>query len=182
MKKIYAAIFALCLMCGTTALAAENNSTTINQDSIAKTGSTTVSYTIEENETYTVIIPSSVKLTNSGDKLSGPVSVKLQTGSFNVAGKRITVSLTGTTNGFKLKNGANEIPYNLKAGGIEYGAGSIVLSWTYGDTYTDQTNPLNVQTTKGFANFPAGDYTDTLTFNVSVTENNNAVDQSESNQ
>lgn len=171
MKKIYAAIFALCLMCGTTALAAENNSTTINQDSTDKTGRTTVSYTIDANETYTVTIPSSVKLTNSGDKLSGTVSVKLQTGKFNVAGKTITVSLTGTTNGFKLKNGTNEITYNLQAGGNEYSADSTVLSWTYGQN-TDNTMPLVVQTTNGLPNLPAGDYTDTLTFNVSVTDNN----------
>lgn len=168
MKKIYAAIFALCLMCGTTALAAEKNSITINQNSTDKTGSTTVSYTIEENETYTVTIPSEVTLKNDKGTLSGSVSVRLQTASFNVPDKTITVELS--TAALKLVNENREINYTLSAAAKEYKAGDTVLRWTYGEN-TDQTNAL-VATAYVSSNLPAGDYTDTLTFKVSVTDNN----------
>lgn len=170
MKKIYAAIFALCLMCGTTALAAGNNSTTINQDSTAKTGSTTVSYTIDKNETYTVTIPSSVSL-NGTDNLSGILPIGLKTDKFNVSGKTIAVKLTSTANNFNLVNGTSKIVYTLKASGKVYNVNDTLLSWEYGQSTTDQTLAL-VPVATVSSTLPAGDYTDTLTFNVSVTDNN----------
>lgn len=167
MKKIYAAIFALCLMCGTTALAA--NSTTIDQDSTDKTGSTTVSYTIKENETYTVTIPSSVSLKGT-DNLNGILSIGLKTDNFNVSGITIEVKLTSTENDFNLVNGTSKIAYTLKASNVVYGVNDTLLSWKYGQK-TDQTLALVPMATVS-STLPAGDYTDTLTFKVSVTDNN----------
>lgn len=166
MKKAFAMLLALCLLCGGVALA-ENS--TINQDSASKTADTTVSYTIAENETYTVTIPSSVTLTNAGDNLSGTVSVRLQTPNFNVVGKTIAVKLTKAA--FELANGDNKIPYSIKSAGNGVALNDTVLSWTYGDATTDNTKALTVQSTNGLSNLPAGDYTDTLTFTVSVTSN-----------
>lgn len=165
MKKIFAMALALCLPCGMTALA---DNTTINQDSTSKTADTTVSYTIAENETYTVTIPSSVTLTGS-DNLSGMISIGLKTEKFNVPGKTIAVKLTSAENDFKLVNGEKKIPYTLKAAGVEYKADDTVLEWTYGNA-TDQTKALVVSAIVS-SNLPAGEYTDTLTFTVSVTGN-----------
>lgn len=164
MKKAFAMLLALCLLCSGAALA-ENS--TINQDSASKTANTTVSYTIAANETYTVTIPSSVTLTNAGDNLSGTVSVRLQTPNFNVMGKTIAVKLTKAA--FELANGTNKIPYTLKAAGKEYNVDDTLLSWTYGEQ-TDQTLALVAGATIS-STLPAGDYTDTLTFTVSVTSN-----------
>lgn len=165
MKKILAMVLALCLMCGGAALA---DNTTINQDTQNKTANTTISYTISAGENYIVTIPSSLTLTNSGDKLSGTIAIRLDASGFNVSGKTIAVKLSEAA--FKLVNGEKEIPYNIKAAGVEYKSGDTVLSWTYGEA-TDTTRALVVQSTSGLSNLPAGEYKDTLTFAVSVSEN-----------
>lgn len=166
MEKILALVLALCLLCGGTAMA---DATTINQDSTSKTANTTVSYTIATNETYTVTIPSAVTLTGTGS-LSGTLPIRLQTPNFNVTGKTITVKLTSTANGLKLKlaNSTSEIAYTLKAAGVEYKAGDTLLSWTYDGETTEKTLPLVAGATLS-SNLLAGEYTDTLTFTVSVT-------------
>lgn len=164
MKKILAMVLTLCLLCCGVALA---DNTTINQDSTSQTADTTVSYTVAENESYIVTIPSAVTLENKKGSLSGAVSVRLQTPSFNVSGKTITVKLTSTANDFNLVNGNNQITYTLKAGGVMYKVDDTLLSWTYGEN-TDQTLAL-VANAFDYGSLPAGDYTDTLTFTVSVT-------------
>lgn len=165
MKKLFALVLTLCLLCGSVAVA-EN--TTINQDSNDKTASTTVSYTIAACEEYTVTIPSSVTLTGT-DNLSGTMRISLKTENFNVFGKTITVKLTSSVNDLKLKlaNSTSEIDYTLKAGGVKYQVNDTLLSWTYSQN-TDQTLALVAQATVS-SKLPAGEYTDTLTFAVSVT-------------
>lgn len=162
MKKIFAMALALCLMCGTTALA----DTTITQDTEAKSASTTLSYTIEECTDYTVTIPSKALLVNRDGTLNGSIAVKLNTSTFNVANKKITVKLEQA--GLKLVNGTNEIIYTLMAGGEEYKSGDTIIEWTYGEK-TDQSNTLILQAYPS-SNLPAGEYTDTLTFSVSVED------------
>lgn len=159
MKKILALVLALCLCCGIAV------ADTITEKSDSNTASTTVSYTIEACEEYTVTIPSSVKLENKSGTLSGLVSVRLDTSKFNVVGKTITVKLSEAA--LNLVNGASKIAYTLKNAGVEYKAGDTVLEWAYGGA-TDQTKAL-VVTAYMPSNLPAGDYSDTLTFTVSVT-------------
>lgn len=170
MKKILALVLALSLMFSVTALA---DNTTINQDTENKTASTTVSYTIATNESYTVTIPSSVTLTGT-DNLSGTLAIGLKTPNFNVSGKTIMVKLTRTANEFNLVNGEKKISYTLKASGVTYKVNDTLLSWTYGRN-TDQTLALVAQATVS-SNLPAGDYTDTLTFTVSVDSSEASVD------
>lgn len=170
MKKILALVLALSLMFSVTALA---DNTTINQDTENKTASTTVSYTIATNESYTVTIPSSVTLTGT-DNLSGTLAIGLKTPNFNVSGKTIMVKLTRTANEFNLVNGEKKISYTLKASGVMYKVNDTLLSWTYGRN-TDQTLALVAQATVS-SNLPAGDYTDTLTFTVSVDSSEASVD------
>lgn len=165
MKKLISLLLTLCLLCGVVALA-ENANTTIDQNTTEKTATTTVSYTIGTCEEYTVIIPSSVTMTATGTNLSGTVAVRLQTPDFNVSGKTITVKLTQSLNNLTLVNGTNKITYTLKAAGKEYNVGDVVLQWTYGES-TDQTNALVAQATLT-SGLPAGEYSDTLTFTVTV--------------
>lgn len=171
MKKFLALALALCLLCGGVALA---DDTTINQDSTGNTGSTTVSYTIQPNETYTVTIPSSVTLTADEDSaLTGSMTIALDASNFNVSGKKINVKLTDTTNDFNLVNGQQKISYFLKRNGNTeaIAKGSLVLDWassnglTYGSYTNNATYTISAEIPE---HAPAGDYTDTLTFTVSV--------------
>lgn len=173
MKKFLALALALCLLCGGVALA---DDTTINQDSTGNTGSTTVSYTIQPNETYTVTIPSSVTLTADEDSaLTGSMTIALDASNFNVYGKTINVKLTGTTNDFNLVNGTNKIEYSLtRSDNTEpLQIGALVLNWSLSngllyEAYTCSGTYAIRSTIPAHA--PAGNYTDTLTFTVSVDE------------
>lgn len=171
---------ALCLLCGGMAMAEGEDTgtnptltgtdkTTIDQDSEKQSADTTVSYTIENCEDYTVTIPGSVTLTGT-DNLSGMIAIELDTTAFNVPGKTITVKLSNAA--FKLLSDEREIQYTIKAAGKEYSMGDAVLSWTYGDG-TSMTQALVVGATVS-SNLPAGVYKDTLTFAVSVTDPNAA--------
>lgn len=169
MKKILAIVLILCLLCGGVALA---DNTTINQDSTSQNATTTVSYTIATCEEYTVTIPSSVTMSGSSDNISGSISISLNITKFNVAGKTIKVVLSSAANGYTdgkyaLVSGENKINYTLKQSGKEYKPGDTVIEWTYGGG-TQVSQSLNAQAYPS-ANLPAGDYTDTLTFTVSVT-------------
>lgn len=172
MKKLLspAPALALCLTLGVTATA-EGNNTTINQSSTSKTGTTTVSYTVAACEGYTVTIPASVTLTGSTGNLSGTLAIRLYTRDFNVSGKTIAVKLTNSTNSLYLVNKDNadkKFTYTLNASGNTYYVNDTLLSWTYGNSNTDQTLALVAQATTPLG-LPAGEYTDTLTFTVSVT-------------
>lgn len=166
MKKFLAILMTLCLLCGALAFAEESTANTITNKTENKTANTTVSYKIAENDSYTVTIPSKVTLEDKGSgQLSGILSVKLLTTNFNISGKQITVKLT--TCALKLVYGTNKISYTLKAAGKEYAQGDSIITWTYGDKTTNTTNTLVVGATVS-QTLPAGEYTDTLTFTVSV--------------
>ncbi len=168
MKRILAFALALCLLCGVTAYA---DNTTINQDSASKEASTTVSYTIATCKEYTVTIPASVTMSGTSDNIRGSITVQLNTTKFNDAGKTIKVVLSSAANGYEnnkyaLVSGENKIPYVLKQEGNEYKPGDTVLEWTYGEG-TQVSKTLNAQAYPS-SNLPAGTYSDTLTFTVSV--------------
>lgn len=172
MKKVLAFFLSLSLLCGALAFAEESTTNTITNKTEQKTADTTVIYEIVENDSYTVTIPSKVTLEDHQGSLSGTLSVKLQTKAFNVSGSQITVKLTKCN--FKLVCGTNEIPYTLKASGKEYEQGDSIISWTYGQS-TEVSNTLVVQATVSKP-LPAGKYTDTLTFTVSIESANEETD------
>lgn len=166
MKKLLSLALVLCLMLGVTAMAEGN---TITQDSSEKKGQTTVKFNIEATENYTVTIPSSVSLdkTSTGT-IEGSDKIVLDTRDFHATGKTVTVTLSSSANGFKLKNGDNEISYTMKSGSVIMTGDMTLASWTFGqDTY--QNVPISFECDTNLSNLPAGDYTDTLTFTVSVT-------------
>ncbi len=167
MKKLISLLLTLCLLCGVVALA----DTTINQGSDDKAATTTVSYTINTCEDYTVTIPSSVSMSGTSDNISGTISISLDTTTFNVASKTIKVVLSSAANGYTdgkyaLVNGENKINYTLKRSGQEFKLGDTLIEWTYGNG--TQVSVSLIAQAYPSANLPAGNYTDTLTFTVSV--------------
>lgn len=175
MKKFLAILMTLCLLCSAFAFAEESSTTTINNDSETKTANTTVSYTVEAKQNYTVTIPASLSLTQQNDNtLSNTMTLSLNVGDFNVANKKIIVKLTAASFMLSANNNTTTIPYNIfKPGSVGVQLNTIVLEWSYGtSTSKNLSEKLTITTAPvQSANVPAGDYTDTLTFTVAVTDN-----------
>ena len=107
---------------------------------------------------------------------TGYMDVKLDATGFNVAGKTISVALTGAA--FKLVNGDNEMEYSIMTGtnkgnnisdGTEVSLDAIILDWTYGEAETVVSTELRIHVAASeLDGLAAGDYSDTLTFTASV--------------
>ena len=161
MKKIFCLLLALSLLCAGVALA----DTEITTD--GGTGSTTVTYTVPEPGTgYTVVIPASVAILQG--ETSATMQISIGTGSTLESGKTLSVKLESSANSFQLKQGDNAITYAVKKDSQTVNAGDAVLSWT-GDEAIPAAATLTMELTESTDGKTAGDYSDTLTFKLSVT-------------
>ena len=161
MKKPICLLLALSLLCAGVALA----DTEITTD--GGTGSTTVTYTVPEPGTgYTVVIPASVAILQG--ETSATMQISIGTGSTLESGKTLSVKLESSANSFQLKQGDNAITYAVKKDSQTVNAGDAVLSWT-GDEAIPAAATLTMELTESTDGKTAGDYSDTLTFKLSVT-------------
>ena len=163
MKKRICLLLALGLLCAGAALA----DTSITTD--GGTGSTTVTYTVPEAQTgYTVIIPASVSIPQ-GDT-SASMQISIGTGSTLESGKTLSVKLESSANNFSLKlaGGSDAIAYAVKKDSQAVNAGDAVLSWKGGEVIPAAAT-LTMELTESTDGKTAGDYSDTLTFKLSVT-------------
>lgn len=154
MKKIFALLVALGLLCGAAAL--------------AETQTTEVYYTVKANEEYIVTIPAELNLgqTEYG-RPTEYMDIKIEAPNFNVPGKTVSVALTSAA--YKLVNGTSDMPYTIefKDGTGEIKLSDVIASWTFGDAAV--TVPLRVHVTSLDNAKVAGKYADTLTFTISVS-------------
>lgn len=163
MKKPICLLLALSLLCAGIALADTNITTD------GGTGSTTVTYTVPEPGTgYTVIIPASVAIPQGG--ISTTMQISIGTGSTLESGKTLSVQLESSANNFSLKQagGSDAIAYAVKKDSQAVNAGDAVLSWKGGEAIPAATT-LTMELTESTDGKTAGDYSDTLTFKLSVT-------------
>ena len=163
MKRILCSLLVLSLLCAGVALADTNITTD------GGTGSTTVTYTVPEAQTgYTVIIPASVTIPQGGTSTTMQISVG--EGSTLESGKTLSVKLESSANNFSLKlaGGSETIGYAVKKDGQAVNAGNAVLSWTGGEAIPAAAT-LTMELTESTDGKTAGDYSDTLTFKLSVT-------------
>lgn len=163
MKKPICLLLALGLLCAGAALA----DTEITTD--GGTGSTTVTYTVPEAQTgYTVIIPASVAIPQGDTSITMQISIG--TGSTLESGKTLSVKLESSANNFSLKlaGGSDTIGYKVEKDSQAVNAGDAVLSWTGGEAIPAATT-LTMELTESTDGKTAGDYSDTLTFKLSVT-------------
>ena len=163
MKKIFCLLLALSLLCAGIALA-DNEITTDGG-----TGSTTVTYTVPEPGTgYTVVIPASVAILQG--ETSATMQISIGTGSTLESGKTLSVKLESSANGFKLQlaEGSETISYKVEKDGQAVNASGDVLSWTGGQAIPEAAT-LTMELTESTDGKTAGDYSDTLTFKLSVT-------------
>ena len=163
MKKRICLLLALGLLCAGAALA----DTSITTD--GGTGSTTVTYTVPEAQTgYTVIIPASVAIPQ-GDT-STTMQISIGTGSTLESGKTLSVKLESSANNFSLKlaGGSDTIGYKVEKDSQAVNAGDAVLSWKGGEAIPAATT-LTMELTESTDDKTAGDYSDTLTFKLSLS-------------
>ena len=163
MKKRICLLLALSLLCAGIALADTNITTD------GGTGSTTVTYTVPEPGTgYTVVIPASVAILQGETSTTMQISVGAD--STLESGKTLSVKLESSANGFKLQlaEGSETISYKVEKDSQAVNAGNAVLSWKGGEVIPAAAT-LTMELTESTDGKTAGDYSDTLTFKLSVT-------------
>ena len=162
MKKIFCLLLALSLLCAGVALA----DTEITTD--GGTGSTTVTYTVPEPGTdFVVIIPPSVTIPQGGTSATMQISVGAD--STLESGKTLSVKLESSANNFSLKlaGGSDAIGYKVEKDNQAVNAGGEVLSWTGGEAIPAAAT-LTMALTESTGGKTAGEYSDTLTFKLSL--------------
>ena len=163
MKKIFCLLLTLSLLCMGVALA----DTEITTE--GGTGETTVNYTVPEPGTeFVVIIPPSMTIPQG--ETSATMQISIGTGSTLESGKTLSVQLESSANNFSLKQagGSDAIAYAVKKDSQAVNAGDAVLSWKGGEAIPASTT-LTMELTESTDGKTAGDYSDTLTFKLSVT-------------
>ena len=163
MKKIFCLLLTLSLLCMGVALA----DTEITTE--GGTGETTVNYTVPEPGTeFVVIIPPSVTIPQG--ETSATMQISVGTGSTLESGKTLSVKLESSANNFSLKlaGGSDTIGYKVEKDSQAVNAGDDVLSWTGGEVIPAAAT-LTMELTESTDGKTAGDYSDTLTFKLSVT-------------
>ena len=163
MKRILCSLLVLSLLCAGVALADTNITTD------GGTGETTLTYTVPEPESnYTVIIPADVKFAE--EQTSTTMQISVGADSTLESGKTLSVKLESSANGFKLQlaEGSETISYKVEKDGQAVNASGDVLSWTGGQAIPEAAT-LTMELTELTDGKTAGDYSDTLTFKLSVT-------------
>ena len=163
MKRILCSLLVLSLLCAGVALADTNITTD------GGTGETTLTYTVPEPESnYIVIIPADVKFAE--EQTSTTMQISVGADSTLESGKTLSVKLESSANGFKLQlaEGSETISYKVEKDGQAVNAGNAVLSWTGGEVIPAAAT-LTMELTESTDGKTAGDYSDTLTFKLSVT-------------
>ena len=164
-RRFISAVMALSMLSAIapmSALAADADRITIDQNSTEKKGTMTATYDVQAK--YTVTIPAGVTLdsTNAVSKNIEASDVVLE------SGQKIKVTLTGASNtaegsSFSAKNdkGDSTATYTISKGGTAVAVGDVVAEFT-----EDGTQALTFSKAEG-ATY-AGTHTETLTFGIAV--------------
>lgn len=163
MKRILCSLLVLSLLCAGVALADTNITTD------GGTGETTLTYTVPEPGTeFVVIIPPSMTIPQG--ETSATMQISIGTGSTLESGKTLSVKLESSANNFSLKlaGGSDAIGYKVEKDSQAVNAGGEVLSWTGGEAIPAAAT-LTMALTESTGGKTAGEYSDTLTFKLSVT-------------
>lgn len=165
MKKLLSVIISatMIVMISITSFAAENS--IITQDNEEKSGSITVNYDMKES--YTVTIPASISFTDT----ETTVERALQVDDIAIKeGSTLKVNVSSLNN-FKMKNGDAEIDYMMMVNTHEIADenNSDVLAIKSGEKSGWAILHFRTELSKKNAVY-VGNYSDTLTFTVSVVE------------
>lgn len=167
MKKLLTIMLALVMVLSlsVTALAAD-----ITQDSDPKTGNTTVTFNVDP--TYTVTIPATVELekkTAADETITYEKDLTVSAENVRLLeGKQIQVTLTSDftlTNDTQNGGAATNLSYTVTVGDSATPIVTDGVVATFGTSTTEQTSVLHFAAANPTY---AGDYSDTVTFTISV--------------
>ena len=154
MKKLLSFTLALVMMLSVSVTAFAG---TVDQDSIDKTGDTSITYSVAP--AYTVTIPATVEL-------GGTATVKVENTMLK-KGDEVNVKLTGTSEAddtFKVTTAQGaELTYTVKKSDTVIDVGDTVISCA-----SQVSNQVDLLFTAPTSVQYAGDYSGTVTFTVSV--------------
>ena len=120
-------------------------------------------YAADADTTYTITIPSTLSVANSGWNATGGISA---TGTL-ASGKKLTVTAS-SANSWALKSGENSVGYNLATATGTYSSSATPASWEFTElSNTAATKPMGI-IVEDYSSKPAGTYTDTVTFTAKV--------------
>lgn len=170
MKKIFAVLLALCLLCGACALADEIT----GNGTGPKTGSTVVKTTVEES--YAISIPAEIVIPFGS---TGEYSQSVAVTAYNLLNThKLSVSYTSQNrrenkdqNGAQMMNGNNSIPYIMM--GLKPYTESFatnMITWNLSVKVSDSNDDTADDIKKIWNNAKAGDYSDTLTFTTRIVD------------
>lgn len=158
MKKIFALVLSLCLLCGAVAMA----ETTI--DSSNKTGTTELTLTI--GETFTLTIPSELTISLSTVPTKLPITVS---DYFLASDHQLSVSVATKGNGNIYLNGDNTSSSRIQL--MLYKEGTTTWPGTSNPLVFTGNGTLNVDIVpSNWANAEPGTYTDTATITATITD------------
>ena len=113
--------------------------------------------------TYTITIPSTLTVANSGWNDAGGISA---TGTL-ASGKKLTVT-AASKNNWALKSGENAVGYNMATATGTYSSSATPASWEFTElSDTATTKPMGI-IVEDYSDKPAGTYQDTVIFTASV--------------
>ena len=115
--------------------------------------------------TYTLTIPSTLTVANSGWNDAGGISA---TGTL-ASGKKLTVT-AASKNNWALKSGENAVGYNMATATGTYSSSATPAFWEFTElSDTATTKPMGI-IVEDYSTKPAGTYQDTVTFTASVED------------
>lgn len=180
MKRAFALLLALCLLLGGAALADTSTITKPSNPSDSPSKDTTINLAVDQ--AYTVVIPQSVNLAYDATTSTyrATDTVKVTECRLNL-GESLRVAITNsankdTSNAFYIKASGHSVPYSVKVGSnaavtaLPTTGGITVLTCAAGTAAASlPTVALTFSTGANPTFLLAGNYTDTLTFTVSIS-------------
>lgn len=123
-----------------------------------------VTASADDESTYTITIPSSLTVANSGWNSIGNISAS---GTLE-DGKKLNITAT-SANSWALKSGDNSVTYTLNNGSDTKGDAATSWDFTKEQLTAGATQAIGIDVAD-YSTKPAGTYTDTVTFTASVEQ------------
>ena len=131
----------------------------------------------EPSSDYTITIPATLEVENSGWNDAGGITAKVKDGDVFDSTKKLTVSASSANNdagkGWALVSDENKVGYNLATEAGTYNSEAAPASWEFSAGELNAANGTNKGMgiiVENYDEKPAGNYTDTVTFTAKVED------------